>query len=138
MPTFSVPITNNEIRLAVNVAKDPAERDEGFSWTALLDTGATCTFVTSRVVERLALLSISVGSFIPANGEAVETDVFRVAVGVPIALGNEPTDPTFSTGKIVEVMLLPFLPEGWDVLFGMDLISSYHITLHGGLFVCSN
>lgn len=143
MPTFAVNVVNNQVLLNVNVAGDPtAQRDqapnEGSIWTALLDTGAQCTLVTSRIIDQLGVPSVGVGSFIPANGEPVETEIYRLSIGVPIALGPEPSAPTFSTGSTVDAMLLPFTPSEYDVIFGMDLISGYHITLHNGVFVCSN
>ena len=139
MPTFAGPVTDNQVLLQVQVASDQsAGQNEGSPWTALLDTGAQCTMVTSRVVQQLDVPSIGVDRFTPANGEPVESDVYRVSISVPISLGTEPTAPTFARGSVVDVMLLPFVPDGYDVIFGMDLISGYHITLLNGWFVCSN
>ena len=150
MPTFAVQVKNNQVLLQVHVTtvQAPQEGDHpwtaphegGHTWTALLDTGAQCTFVSPRVIQQLDVPSTGIANFMPANGEPVETDVYRLSISVPISLGtaDDPTAPTFSSGSVVDVMLLPFNPEGYDVIFGMDLVSRYHITLHNGLFVCSN
>lgn len=138
MPTFVVQVTNSQVRLQVYVTEVQNPQDDHPAWTALLDTGAQCTLVSPRIIEELRVPSIGIAYFIPANGEPVETEVYRLSISVPISLGTDPADLTFSSGSVVDVMVLPFNPEDYDVIFGMDLISRYHITLYNRVFVCSN
>lgn len=35
----------------------------------------------------------------------------------------------YGAGKTLHVMELPYQPEHYDVVLGMDMISDYHITL---------
>lgn len=139
MPTFQAPIHNNRVLLTVQVTADGEPPKNNDTWRALLDTGAQCTLVSPRVVSRLQVPSTSVGAFTPANGEPVETDIYRLSISVPVRLGplDDPSAATFSSGSTVDVMLLPFIPDAYDVILGMDLMAQYHITLHGSLFLCS-
>ena len=41
-------------------------------------------------------------------------------------------------GDSSAVAKLPFQHEGWDVLIGMDIIASYHITMYNNKFILSN
>ena len=41
-------------------------------------------------------------------------------------------------GRELEVAELPYQPDNFDVLLGMDLLMDFHITMHGGLFILSN
>ena len=46
---------------------------------------------------------------------------------------------TFSRGLgSMEVTLLGFNNVGFDVILGMDFLSSFHITVYNGMFIISN
>ena len=38
----------------------------------------------------------------------------------------------------LEVALLPFQPDNFDILLGMDFLMSFHLTMYGGAFIISN
>ncbi len=38
----------------------------------------------------------------------------------------------------MEVTLLNFQPENFDVLLGMDLLEGFHLTIHADQFIISN
>ena len=104
---------------------------------ALVDTGAQRTFISSSVAEQLGATPIDIASFVPANGESQETEVFRLQISIPYPQDGE-SSMTFMTGGEFSVMLLPFRPHNFDVLLGMDFLSRFHISMFGGRIVLSN
>ena len=38
----------------------------------------------------------------------------------------------------MEVALLPYDPNNHDVLLGMDLLTGFHMTIYGNIFILSN
>ena len=139
MPTFVKRVENNRvlIQVAAAVEADGSELDHRFM--ALVDTGATMTAVTSRLVEQVGVAPVGRSSFVPASGEPVETDLFGLHLAIPV---DTPTDAgdlhTFAVGGPLVVFELPYQPLDYDVLLGMDVLSMFHITMHGGSFIMSN
>ena len=144
MPTFEIHEVDHQILLKVAV-EEPSSgggmtvsagvRHEMFD--ALVDTGAQRTFISSNVVSRLGAVPVDVGSFLPADGESQETEVFRLRVNIPYPQTGD-RSLTIATGKDLNVMMLPFQPHNFDVLLGLDFLRQFHITMHNGLFLLSN
>lgn len=89
--------------------------------------------VTRKVVETLKASSIGVATFIPASGQAQETDQYRLRIDIPIGhpTTGSPSLSTFATGLLLDALVMPFQPLNYDVLLGMDLITvGYHITIY--------
>ena len=42
------------------------------------------------------------------------------------------------SGAELEVAQLPFQPENFDILLGMDFLMHFHFTMHNNLFILSN
>lgn len=140
MPTFEISATDHQILLKVNVSIPPSDDAAGFAsdtFDALVDTGAQRTFISSNVAEQLGATPIDIASFVPANGESQETEVFRLQISIPYPQDGE-SSMTFMTGGEFSVMLLPFRPHNFDVLLGMDFLSRFHISMFGGRIVLSN
>ena len=139
MPTFVKRVENNRvlIQVAAAVEADGSELDHRFM--ALVDTGATMTAVTSRLVGHVGATPVGRSSFVPASGEPVETNLFGLHLTIPV---DTPTDEgdvrTFAVGGPLVVFELPYHPPDYDVLLGMDVLSMFHITMHGGVFIMSN
>lgn len=71
------------------------------------------------------------------------TDVYELGVAVVLAHSGRPIehmndDVLHSAGRVLPVLELPFTPQEFDVLLGMDLLSKYHITLHADRMIISN
>lgn len=140
MPTFEIRAADHQILLKVNVSIPPT--DDGAevvsdTFDALVDTGAQRTFVSSNVVEQIGAIPIDIASFVPANGQSQETEVFRLLISIPYPHDGQ-SSMTFMTGGELNVMRLPFRPHNFDVLLGMDFLSQFHISMFGGRIVLSN
>lgn len=144
MPTFRGTIVGRQVLLTVHVAQPSADPEQGAEvvpFRALLDTGATITSVSWKVVEAIR---VAPASWLPLTGihGTVDTPTYIVNIAVPI---TEPvpspageTSHTFSRGANMEVALLNIQPENFDVLLGMDLLESFHLTIHADRFILSN
>ena len=93
--------------------------------------------VTERVVRQIGARPTGTASFLPANGEPQEAKAYWLSVDLPIAMGNPP-QMAFSHGRNLNVMQLPFQPQNFDLIVGMDLLCHYHLSMYGDLFVLSN
>ena len=110
---------------------------------ALLDTGAQTTGISQKVVDALGLVSDGWATVAGAHGEPKETPTFTVDIHLPISEMVDSPDGamqnTFSRGiGSMEVTLLGLNNAGFDVLLGMDFLSSFHITVFNGTFIISN
>ncbi len=85
-------------------------------FTGLLDTGATKTCISPRVVEALQPQSIGKTTIQSAAGQS---SVYIYAVGVVVFLG---VDPPTILHQPVDAAVFTHSP-GLDVLIGMDIIS---------------
>ena len=130
MPTFHQLLEQDQIILIAALM----ETDESPTFRALLDTGAQRTMISSKVVEEAGLESIGYASIVPVNGEPFRTKKFWVRIGIPIQQGGS----ALLAGRGLEVSLLPFQPDNFDILLGMDLIRHFHFTMHDQLFILSN
>ena len=99
--------------------------------------------ISDRVVQSVGLQSIGLSEIIPVSGQPFTTEKFRVRLDIPIDTlvmhpeGRQDTERTLR-GKDLEVAKLPFAPQNYDVLLGMDLIQGLHLTLHGGTYILSS
>ena len=135
---------NREIRLfaAISIGSPPSARTEPKSYPAILDTGAQGTMISQKVVDEGKLSSIGFTDIIPVSGDPIQTEKYRVRVDIPI--GDQLETPGGAAGpwlnlrgKEIEVSLLPFQPENFDVLLGMDFLSEIHFTMYKDEFILS-
>ena len=128
--------------LVLDTAHEPPDSLSENEFTALVDTGATHSMISKRVVEGLGLESVGNDTFIPANGEPTSTTLHSVALAVPVASGPHETLPgvdtqTFSIRDGVVVLKMPQPLEGFDVVIGMDVLMDFRLTMHNGVFTIS-
>lgn len=111
MPSFTVKYPN-----LVNVLKTYVQVSQfgNNNWkqcTAIWDTGATASVITSDVAKELGLIPISRGISRGVNGEKV-VPVYAVSINLP---NNVVFNIPVSEGEP---------GGGWDLLIGMDVISN--------------
>ena len=101
---------------------------------ALLDTGSQGTLISPRVVDQMGLEAIGYSSITPASGEPITTPKYRATIEIPIEVGAT----VVISGGALEVAKLPFQPDNFDVLLGMDFLGGFHFTMYGRTFILSN
>ena len=145
MPTFTTVIKANQIILVSTVSIPQTlslPSPEGRPYRTLFDTGAQCSLISTKVASELQLVTIGDASITPIHGKAVSTCRYRVRLDIPVEsmrlLPGGGTEPfTDLRGRELEVAELPYRPDDYDVLMGMDFIAPWHITIQGGRFILS-
>ena len=142
MPSFRDEIVDGQIILTAVVSLVQRRRieerinpDTVVPYKALLDTGAQSTMISQKVVDQTGLVAVGIVEISGVSGEVLEAEKFRAGIGIPIPAGET---ATFMAGRELEVSLLPFQPENFDILLGMDFLEVFHLTMHKGLFILSN
>ena len=130
MPTFQRPIEDRQIILIASVGAEGSEKP----YSALLDTGAQSTLISPRVVEEADLKAIGLADIVPVSGEPIRTPKYRVTLSIPISQGST----ILLAGGELDVAKLPFQPDNYDILLGMDFLMPFHFTMYGGSFILSN
>ena len=135
MPTFHKRVENNTIHIQVEVSV--AQGQQGHRFMALVDTGATTTAVTSRVVQMLgAPAAIGRSQYGTAGSEIVEANIYGLHVAVPVS--TQAGETIFESGRALSVVELPHQPLNYSVLLGMDFLKQFHITMWNSNFIMSN
>ena len=145
MATFSGAIENGQIifKTWLSLPGRAVDLSSPNSFSALLDTGAQLTSISANVATRLGLVSTGAVTITPVTGQPIALPKYRVRIDIPIggtvALpgGGTASQPVLS-GKEIDVAELPYQPNNYDVLLGMDFLFGYHLTVFGGQFILSN
>ena len=130
MPTFQKAIEEGQILLGAFIGEDSLEK----SYQALLDTGAQRTMISPKVVQENDLQGIGYTDIVPASGEPIQVPRYRIPLSIPIKKGIA----IFWVGQELEVGQLPFQPDNFDILLGMDFLRRFHFTMYGDSFILSN
>ena len=142
MPSLSGRFDDNQIRFDATVSICGAQNPTQHSYVALLDTGAQRSMISPRVVSEVGLDSVGLTDIQGIEGRLIEAETFRVTLDVPIPIDREAVGRRIQialvNGKDLDVTKLPFQPHNYDVLLGMDFISSFHMTIYGDWYVISN
>ena len=74
------------------------------------------------------------------RGERVETFLYYARVDIPIPYNDAAKSGTehFFMGNEIPVAGLPYQPDDYDVILGMDLIGIFHVTLYKNVIILSN
>ena len=99
--------------------------------------------ISEKVVNDVGLVAVGEESIMGVNGEAFQTNQYRVRVDIPVTSprklpSGKVLEETYFRGLDLNVSLLPYQPEDHDVLLGMDFLSGFHITLVAGKMIMSN
>lgn len=142
MPTFGGEIKNNQIIFVSAVSIPKGDISNAKFYNCLLDTGAQRTLISEIVASEVGLTAIGTTGIIPASGEVLETNKYRIRLDIPI--GSETVFPggivrpdIVYRGKDMDVAQLPYRPNNYDILLGMDFISLIHLTLNGKIYIVS-
>ena len=139
MPSFEQPVTDNQIIITVALSRGPGESRLPFR--ALVDTGAQVTAISPNVVRSLHLVPTRPIGLTVASGESVGTFQYRARVDIPIGYTEvrpSPRPQSFFMGDQLSVAGLPYQPDGYDVLLGMDIIGIFHTTIYQNRIILSN
>ena len=118
MPFISGNVSENrQIIIGVKIApfaqQVPFDANKLQEYRALIDTGATSTCISEKVVSDLNLQSTGLSKVNTASGVAIQQQ-YIFAVQVPMQNGT----PIFSTQGTV----MPVTSDKFDVLLGMDVL----------------
>ena len=131
MPTVAGYVQDDAVRLEAAVTGGTGMRPVRGEYESILDTGATVSLVSPRVVRETDLTPIGFTQIVPASGVIAVTPVYQVRLD--ILAGHE-----WRGWDRVIVARLPYQPSDYDVLLGMDLIRGCHFTMFGGQFFLSS
>ena len=145
MATFQGIVQDGRILLKVGIGKAISGLSQHRSllpFDALVDTGATATGISPKVVERLDLEPHTWGEVQGISG-STEVDVCRVNIQLPISERVVEEDQvsvltTTRGNEAMDVSILDLGPHGPDVLLGMDFLREFHLTIYRDLFIISN
>lgn len=143
MSSHAVQIENRRVLLPVYVL-DPTQPGGSLNhrrFDALVDTGATTSMVSPRVVQQLGIPIRGTDKFMPATGVPTETSLHSVALAVPTS--TEPDDSgdnttLFSIRDGLVVLKMPKPLIGFDVVIGMDVLENFHTRMGNAVFTISS
>lgn len=143
MATFIGEITDNQIILITWISAPGTPTVQPISYRGLLDTGAQGTMISRKVVDEVSLQASGHRRITPVTGDPFIADKYRIRLDIPIDSQVKMPDGSVGVqpilrGKDIEVALLPYEPNNHDVLLGMDLLSGFHLTIYGSIFILSN
>ena len=141
MPTFNVQVVANRVLMVAHISL-PDSTSPLHICTALVDTGASATAISPIVVEALNAVSSGVRTVGKASQSSVEAEQYVLDIHIPVDTqragpDGQPVVTRFSETQRVTAAQLPIGDGTYDVLLGMDILASHHISMHGGQFVMS-
>lgn len=147
MPSLVVPIEDNNIVIPamVELPHDPADGGEPapIFCKALVDTGAQGTMVSRGIIEQLNSPPIGYGTVEGVTGPA-DSPIHELRVIIPteveeLGFDGQISETVYFYWDVLRVMVLTHeLGEGIDILLGMDMLTSFHMTMYGNQVVISS
>ena len=142
MATFIGEIKDRKIIMLATVSVSGIEGQE-YSFNALMDTGAQVTMISRKVVGEVGLQAIGHMQIVPVTGAPCRIEKYRARLDIPIQSsiilpGGMIEQHAVLRGMDLEVGALPYDPNDYDVLLGMNLLSAFHITMFGNSYILSN
>ena len=138
MPSFAQDITDGRIIVTVDVSREVGQPRT--SYRALLDTGAQISAISTEVVRALDLSPVSLATLSVVSGSSFVTPRYLARLDIPIDVNWAASAGTqrFLMGRQLSVAGIPYRPPDYDVIMGMDLIGTFHITMYGNRIILSN
>ena len=108
-----------------------------------MDTGAQVTMISKKVVGEVGLQPTGHMSIMPVTGAPSLIEKYRARIDIPIESqailpGGKIGRKSIFRGLDLEVGVLPYEPTKYDVLFGMNFLCGFHITMYGNSYILSN
>ena len=125
MPSFTVKARNGLLRVLITEVRiHISNNPKNCKISAIWDTGASGSAITTKVVKELGLVPTGMANVTTANGEVIQ-NTYTLDIGLP----NE----VLIQGIIATEVSA--LASGCDALIGMDVITlgDFSITNHNGL-----
>lgn len=126
------------------VKQGSIEPIKGGIFTALFDTGATSTCINEKVVKRLGLSSIGKTAINSASHANHEVSIYKIVVAITHQqvinkkvlpdgkiISLDIASVPISSFQLVNAVQLPPTGKEFDVIIGMDIISTGLIVLNG-------
>lgn len=135
MPSFMGRVVSGRILAQVAVGPVGAVPTQEHVATGLLDTGATISGISPRLVERLGLENTGEWMTVAGVHGPQEVAAYRVSMVLPLS-ETIPAAFVRRPGSI-QVAELSLEQAGIDVLLGMDFLHPLHLTLHKDFFIIS-
>ena len=144
MPTYRGSIEKRQLLLNVLVSNPTTNKTR--SYRALLDTGATISSISPKVLEELELSS---DGWMPVGGVHGDQDLPTCSVGLHVPItelsqgqqqqpGQQQLTTTSRGYSRMKVTIMGKKADTFDVLVGMDLLQDFHLTVAKGQFIISN
>lgn len=104
------------------------------NYRALVDTGATRTAVSPRIVSDLEASPHGPGSYVTADGQTQNTAIYVLDIALFFQATADPDDDTvFRASAPLKVLDIGNLNPKYDVILGMDFLARFHIVLEAEL-----
>lgn len=143
MPTFRGQIVDRQILLTVHVSvpgnpDDPASKKVEAP-RALLDTGATISGISERLIKLLELPEAQQWETVGGVHGTEDVPLYEIDLHLPISEASGEGMQTYSRGRLdLQVIPINVQSPTFDVLLGMDFLEDFHLTIHGDIFILSN
>lgn len=122
---MSIPEWDNRVFLPVWISKPRPVLSFPEKYRALVDTGATNSMISSEVIRELSLPVIDRVAYSSASESNKETTLHFVRLNIDPASGGK---DDFAIG----VARMGSHPSHFQVLLGMDVLSSYELRISRG------
>lgn len=145
MPSFAGKLDRGRMLINVLVsppataeqAKAKAPPEDVVSFRALLDTGATISGISEKVVSAMDLVPDGWRPVTGVHGTQ-DTPTCCIAMHIPISEVDPDGETIHMRGFAkMNVTVLEFQPDDFDVLIGMDLLQACHLSMSSGMFFLS-
>lgn len=81
--------------------------------------------ISERVVQEVGLPQVDVGIYLDVNQNEEETGVYRLRMDIPIGQASG----VDLRGTDLDALLMKATNPDFDVIWGMDFLSLFHITM---------
>ena len=104
------------------------------NYRGLVDSGATKTAVSPRIVSDLGVSPHGPGSYVTADGQTRQTAIYVLDVALFFrATVDLDDDNVFRAAAPLKVLDIGNLNPQYDVILGMDFLSRFHIVMEAEL-----
>ena len=131
MPTICHDILSGIIILQVKVSS-LTDIFNPKTYDALLDTGASRTAISKKIIEDFSLLPEKKIPVALADGTTVHARSYNIKIDI-----FNSSKSRFNGSNLNVINLEEKKPKNFDVLIGMDILKDFHLTLYGGRCVIS-